>query len=317
MKTAVIALGGNALLRAGQKGTIEEVRSNVSSTTKVLAKLVSAGYDLVITHGNGPQVGRLLTLSETMANEFPPFPLDVCNAQSEGEIGYIIANSLDNDFRELGLNKHALSILTRVTVDKNDPAFNNPTKPIGKYYTKEEAEVLQKTKKWIMKEDKARGGWRRVVPSPKPVGIVEINVLKKLIFGGENQEEIIVAAGGGGIPVILEGNHYVGIEAVIDKDLAASRLATAIGEKTFIIVTDIDGVYLNFKKPDEKLISKIGLKGIKAFYEQGIFPEGSMKPKVEAAINFLSNGGEKVIITDITHLESAIEGKAGTTIIKE
>ncbi len=316
MKTAVIALGGNAILRANQRGGIADIYENIRSTAIHLTDLIVDGYDIVLAHGNGPQVGRLLIQSEMAGDQYPPFPLDVCVAQSEGEIGYLLSSALDYEMRRRAIDKQAITIITRTVVDKNDNAFKNPTKPIGKYYSREEAELLGKEKKWIFKEDKARGGWRRVVPSPRPVSILEIETIKKLIFGGQSQKEVIIAVGGGGIPVVEENGIYRGVEAVIDKDLAASMLAVSINEKLFIILTDVDAVYMDFKKENSRRIDTITVNELKKAYESNQFPAGSMGPKIEAVINFIENGGEKAIITSPEMLTRALKGESGTTVTK-
>lgn len=316
MKTAVVAIGGNALLLASEKGTLENQQARVNRTCRHLVKMVKNGYDIVITHGNGPQVGNILLQNEMSKSQVPPMPLDVCVAETQGQIGYLIQQSLANELKKAGIDKTVASIVTQVMVDKNDKAFKNPTKPIGPYYKKRRAEELIAIEGWVMKEDKARGGYRRVVPSPEPIDIVEKDVIRRLVFGGENQGEIVIVAGGGGIPVIKERNGYRGVEAVIDKDLASSVLATSIDEKLIIMLTDVKKVSINFKKKNQEDLSEVHLEEIRKYCEEGHFPPGSMGPKIQAAVRFLEKGGERVVITSIESLESALKGKEGTHITK-
>jgi len=315
-KTAVVAIGGNAILRAGQKGSAEEQFGNLQNSMPYLVKMIKEGYDIVITHGNGPQVGNILLQNEIAAHKVPPMSLDICGAMSQGLLGYMIQQTLTNLLYREKIKKCVVSIVTQVVVNADDPAFKNPTKPVGQYYPKEEAEKLMKEKGWVMKEDRARGGFRRVVPSPEPVDIVEKDAIRRLVFSGENQEYVVVAAGGGGIPVVRTANGYTGVEAVIDKDLASSVLANAIDEKFFIILTDVDRVCLNFGKPDQTPISSMTLSEAERYYERGEFPSGSMGPKMLAAMRFLQRGGEKVLITSGEGLMDALEGRTGTVITR-
>lgn len=317
MKTAVIALGGNALLKAEDTGTYEEQKRNVRESARHLASIIEMGYDVIITHGNGPQVGNILLQNEiASAHDIPPMPLDVCVAESQGLIGYMIQQALTNELRKRGMERAVTSLIVQVVVDEHDPAFNNPTKPIGLFYSEKEAKTLMKNRGWKMVEDRARGGWRRVVPSPEPVDIVEKDAIKRLIFG-KNPGEIIIAAGGGGIPVIKTEHGYKGVEAVIDKDRASALLAKLIGEKLFIILTSIENVYINYGKPDERPLKNVSLQEIKKYFGEGHFPPGSMGPKIEASIDFLENGGEEVIITSPENLEKAITQGKGTHIYRE
>lgn len=317
MKTAVIALGGNALLRPEDSGTYEEQKRNVKKSAMHLASIIEMGYDVIITHGNGPQVGNILLQNEIASGQgVPPMPLDVCVAESQGLIGYMIQQALTNELRKRGMERAVTSLIVQVVVDEHDPAFNNPTKPIGLFYREKEAKALMKNRGWMMVEDRARGGWRRVVPSPEPVDIVEKEAIKGLIFG-KNPGEIIIAAGGGGIPVIKTEYGYKGVEAVIDKDRASALLAKIIGEKLFIILTSIENVYINYGKPDESPLKNVSLQEIKKYFADGHFPPGSMGPKIEASIDFLENGGEEVIITSPENLEKAIRPGKGTHIYRE
>lgn len=317
MKTAVIAVGGNAILRSGEKPTQENQMRNVAITAKGLADLIQKGYDIVITHGNGPQVGDILLRNEIAKNEIPPMGMDVCDAESQGQIGYMLQQALSSEFLARGMNKVAVSLVTQVIVAEDDPAFKNPTKPIGKYFTAHEAKELQKEKGWTMVLDKKRGGYRRVVPSPDPIGIVEYKPVRRLVFGGEHQAEVVIACGGGGIPVIQKDNRYIGVEAVVDKDLAASMLAKSIKEKLFVIATDVDMVFIDFGHITQRPLPKATLSEIKALYEQGQFPPGSMGPKILAAIRFLEGGGEEVVICAIDKLVLALEKDAGTHIYRD
>jgi len=316
MKTAVVAIGGNAILRKGQEANLENQLGNLRVTCSYLAKMIKNGYDIVITHGNGPQVGNILLQNELCRNEVPAMPLDVCVSESQGQIGFMIQQALTEELRKVGLEKEVTCVITRVLVDENDPAFGDPTKPIGPYYTKKQAQELEQTMGWTLREDKKRGGYRRMVPSPKPLAIIEGSGIKRLIFGGEQQTEVIVAAGGGGIPVIRTKEKCLkGIEAVVDKDLAASVLACDIQEKLLLLLTDVDSAYIDFNPAHAKPLGRVTLAEIVKYYEQGHFPEGSMGPKIEASIRFIRCGGERAIITTPELLEEALEGRAGTHIV--
>lgn len=317
LKTAVIAIGGNAILRSGEKPTQENQMRNVAVTCKGLADLIQKGYDIVITHGNGPQVGDILLRNEIAKGEIPPMGMDVCDAESQGQIGYMLQQALSSEFVERGMDKVAVSLITQVVVPDDDPAFKNPTKPIGKYYTAAEAKQLQKEKGWTMVLDKKRGGYRRVVPSPDPIGIVESKPVKRLVFGGEHQAEVVIACGGGGIPVVRRGNRYVGVEAVVDKDLAAAMLATSINERLFVMATDVEHVFLDFGTINQRPFMRSTLSEVKRLYDSGQFPPGSMGPKILAAIRFLQGGGEEVVICATAKLVQALEEGAGTHIYKD
>jgi len=317
MKTAVIAIGGNAILRSGEKPTQENQLRNVAVTCKGLADLIERGYDIVITHGNGPQVGDILLRNEIAKDEIPPMGMDVCDAESQGQIGYMLQQALSSEFVQRGMDKVAVSLITQVVVSEEDPAFKNPTKPIGKYYTAPEARKLEKEKGWKMVLDKKRGGYRRVVPSPEPIGIVESKPVKRLVFGGEHQAEVVIACGGGGIPVVLRNGRYVGVEAVVDKDLAAAMLATSINERLFVMATDVENVFLDFGKITQRPFLKSKLSELKSIYETGQFPPGSMGPKILAAIRFLQGGGEEVVICNTEKLLKALEEGAGTHIYRD
>ena len=317
MKTAVIALGGNALLKPNERGSYEEQMRNVRESAKHLASIIEMGYDVIFTHGNGPQVGNILLQNEISSKKgIPEMPLDVCVAESQGLIGYMIQQALTNELRKRGIGRAVTSLIVQVVVDKRDPAFDNPTKPIGSFYSEEEARQLIEKRGWVMREDSARGGWRRVVPSPIPVDIVEKEAIRRMIFG-KSPGEIIIANGGGGIPVIEKDGIYTGVEAVIDKDRASSLLARLIGEKLFIILTAVENVYVNYGKEDERALGHLALEEIRKYHREGQFPAGSMGPKIEASIEFLENGGEEVIITSPENLENAVRHGKGTHITKD
>jgi len=317
VKTAVIAVGGNAILRPGDTLTQENQMKHVATTAKGLADLIQKGYDIVITHGNGPQVGNILLRAEIAKSEIPPNALDVCVAESQGQIGYMLQQALSSEFLKRGMDKVAVSMVTQVVVSEDDPAFANPSKPIGKFYSEEEARHLEEAKGWKMVIDKRRRGWRRVVPSPEPIAIVESTPVRRLVFGGENQAEVVIACGGGGVPVIMKGGRYVGIEAVVDKDLAASMLANNIRERLFVIATDVENVCVDFGQPTQKPLAKTTLAELKSLYGEGQFPPGTMGPKILAAIKFLEGGGEEVVITATEKLVDALERGAGTHIYRD
>ncbi|MCX7953749.1 MAG: carbamate kinase [Bacteroidales bacterium] len=312
-KLIVIALGGNALLRAGEKGTITEQERNAYETCLNLLPLIKAGHNIVITHGNGPQVGNILLQNQAGAKLYgiPEMPLDVCGAYSQGFIGYIIEQQLRNVLETNGIEKDVLTLITEVLVDKNDPAFQNPTKPIGPYYTKEEAEKIMQETGSIFKEDPKGRGWRKVVASPKPLKIGNRKSIEKLAREGN----IVIAVGGGGIPVYFrEDGKLEGIDAVIDKDLASALLATQIHADQLIILTDVPKVYLNFNKPNQKALDVLTIEEAQKYLEEGHFASGSMGPKVQACINFILNGGEKAIITETTQVNNP---EAGTVFVKK
>lgn len=307
----VIAIGGNAIISEGQKGTAEEQYSNINKMCPYIADLIEDGYKIILTHGNGPQVGNILLQSEAAKDKIPVLPIDVCVAETQGELGYMIKQSLGNLLKERGIKKDVVCILSQVLVDENDSAFKEPTKPIGPFYSKEEAEEIAKTKNYIMVEDSGRG-YRRVVPSPRPLDIIEQSAVKVLADNGT----IVITVGGGGIPVANDNGMLKGVEAVIDKDYASSLLANQIDADFLVILTGVPQVAINFGKPNQQLLSKMSLQEAKKYYEEGQFPKGSMGPKIEAGIEYLDRGGKKVIITSLDLLKEAIEGKAGTMIIK-
>ncbi|PKK86594.1 MAG: carbamate kinase [Thermoplasmata archaeon HGW-Thermoplasmata-1] len=306
---AVIALGGNALVKPEQKGTIYEQFANTRETSAHIVKMIKAGWEVVITHGNGPQVGAILIQNERAKNEVPAMPLGICVAESEGVIGYMIQQCLSNALRKADLKKPVVALVTQVLVDDNDPSFSNPTKPIGPYYTKKVAEAMRKAGQPMMEQ---RHGWRMIVPSPDPKAVVEADVIKKLMEDGI----IVIASGGGGMPVIEKpGWGLDGLEAVIDKDLASERLAHQLGADLLLILTGEDNVCLNYGKPDQRILTGVTLAEIKAYYEAGHFPPGSMGPKILAAIRFLEGGGKRVAITSLDKAYEAAEGRTGTQIV--
>ena len=310
-KLAVVALGGNALLRGNQSGTIREQEQNAFNTCKSLVDLILRGYTIVITHGNGPQVGNLILKNEAGYEKFllPKMPLDVCVAESQGQIAHIIAVQMEKLLLQHNIQKEVISIVTHVEVDGNDPAFNNPTKPVGQFFLKEEADLLAKANGWQFREDPRKRGWRRVVPSPKPLRVRSAEIVKQLTHEGN----IVICVGGGGIPVVLDGNGSIkGIEAVIDKDLASAVLATQIDADELIILTDIPNAYLNFQKENEIALESITLEEAEEHIKKGEFAAGSMGPKMEAAVYFIKKGGNKSVITEAGSLSNA---NSGTRII--
>jgi len=306
----VIALGGNALLQRGQKGTVEEQYGNVKKTASKIADLIQRGYKVVITHGNGPQVGATLLRHEAAKAIVPPFPLDACGAETQGFIGYMIQQVLRNELKARGIDKFVVTIITRVIVDKHDSAFQNPTKPIGPFYSKEEASRLKEQRPDLTVKEDAGRGYRRVVPSPDPKIIAERTAIRALVDAGF----VVVACGGGGIPIIEDEAQAVGVEAVIDKDLAAQRLATLIGAHVLIILTNVEGAFLNYGTPKQEKITEITSGKLRNHLIEGQFKEGSMAPKVEAAIRFVESGGERAVIADLGSLVEALEGSTGTQV---
>ncbi len=312
MKKAIVALGGNALLRGDQLGTIEEQEQNSKDTLENIVYLIKAGYNIVITHGNGPQVGNILMRNDAGEEMYKiaQMPLDICVADSQGGIGYMLERMLRNVLKENNIEKEVVTLVTPVEVDINDEAFKNPTKRVGKIYNKAQADKLSNEKKWIFKSDpKLPDGWRRVVPSPQPIKVMNYPVIDQLVEAGN----IVIAVGGGGVPVYIdEKKHVRPAEAVIDKDRASSVLGIEIKADEFYILTDVPYVFINFKQPGEKKLETLTVKEAKEYLKQGMFGEGSMAPKVEACIKFLENGGKKAIITEARELSKP---GSGTQII--
>jgi carbamate kinase len=309
---AVIAFGGNAILKEDERGTQEEQIRHTDEACDLMSQMVQRGYDLVIVHGNGPQVGNILIQMEEAVNKVPPFSLDVCVAISEGSMGYMLERSLRNQFRKRRLQKEVACLVTQVMVDPRDPAFENPSKPIGPFFTAYRAAALKKEKKWPMVEDSGRG-YRRVVASPLPQKIINVDVIKTLLGQGVN----VIAAGGGGIPAYYDGHDNIkGVEAVIDKDYTSSLLASELKADLFVILTNVDYVAIHYNKRNQKNLTKVRLKEIKRYADKGHFPAGSMGPKIKAAIDFIEAGGKEVIVTSSRELLKAVRGESGTHIVR-
>ncbi len=309
-RLCVISLGGNALIRRGEKGTIEEQFEHVRSCTDRIARMAGEGWQIVITHGNGPIVGNIVIRNEAAKNTIPPMPLYICDADSEGGIGFMIQQTLYNALRSIHEVRDVATVITQVIVDSNDFAFEEPSKPIGPFYSREEAVELEESRGWRLKEDSGRG-YRRVVPSPRPLWIVETDVIRRLASLGV----VVIAAGGGGVPVIeLPSGDLKGVDAVIDKDRATGLLASELGAELFINLTQVECVYLDYGKKGQRPLRAVWLDEIVAYHREGHFPEGSMGPKIEAAIGFLRAGGKEVVITSPELINEAMEGRAGTRI---
>ncbi len=315
-KFLVVAFGGNAFQTKGEKGTPEDYWRNAYRSAEFLIKILEEGYKIAITHGNGPQVGIIAEwmMAGLKLKDLPPMTLDIAGSMTQGWLGYLIQQSLYNKLMEKGLLgkkvKGVVTVVTQVLVDKNDPAFQNPTKYIGPWYEGGEAKKIASELGWVMKPD-PRGGWRRVVPSPDPIGPIEIEAVKRLVEEGF----VVIVSGGGGIPVIKEDGALKGVEAVIDKDLAGERLATALGASTFLILTDVEKVYLNYGRPDQKPIDVMTVSEARKYLEEGHFKPGSMGPKVLASIRFIENGGKVAIIGHLKKAYEALKGESGTRII--
>jgi carbamate kinase len=315
-KTFVIALGGNSILRAKQKGSAEEQYDNLYTTAEQLLGLLGGDHRIVITHGNGPQVGNLLLADETAKKVVPPSPLDVLVAQTEGYMGYMLQNTLANHLRQAGKRHNITTVMTQVVVDRNDPAFSNPSKPIGPFYDADGAERLRREKGWDIIEDSGRG-YRRVVPSPMPVSIQQARIIKSMLDAGE----IVIAVGGGGIPVVREENRNLrGVEAVIDKDYASARLAIEIDADILFILTAVEYVYRDFGMPQQEALRELSVSEAKKLLKDGHFGKGSMEPKIRAAVMFLEETDpsreREVIITLPETALRALEGKTGTRITR-
>ena len=312
MTTALIAIGGNSLIRAGEKGTVAEQLANTRRTAAEVVKLILAGYRLVITHGNGPQVGAALLRSERAASQVPGLPLDVCDASTQGEIGYLLQQSLVNELATAGLQVPVVTVLTQSVVSADDPAMQHPSKPIGPFYSREDAEERRRQFGWAIVEDAARG-YRRIVPSPDPLEIVELEVIRDLV----NDGALVIACGGGGIPVVRSDGNLTGVEAVIDKDRASALLAASLGVDLFVISTDTDFVYLDYKKPSQRPLTYITTAELELYAQAGHFPPGNMGPKIESVLRFLRQGGKEAIITSYEYLGKAVAGIAGTHMLPD
>ncbi|MBI3098483.1 MAG: carbamate kinase [Planctomycetes bacterium] len=307
----VVALGGNALLRSKQRGTIQEQLVNAQEMCRSLMALIRRDWALFLTHGNGPQVGNILLRNEAAKEVIPPMPLDVCVADSQGGIGYVLQNALLNELRRAKLHRFVVTMITEALVDRADPAFQNPTKPVGPFWKEDEAKRLQRERGWQMREDSGRG-WRRVVPSPRPVKIIQRLMIRELALSGH----LVIAVGGGGVPIARSAtNEYEGVEAVIDKDLASSLLACEIGADRLIILTEVPAACVNFGRPRQKAIDRMTVGEAERHLAAGEFGNGSMRPKIEAACEFIrAFPAGDCLITDPGHLEAALEGRAGTRL---
>ena len=310
--TVVVAMGGHAFIMPGEQGTYEDHTKNAREICQQLMVLVERGYNIVITHGNGPQVGNLLNMTEATRDTFPPLPLDLLVAQTEGSLGYYLQRALLNELRQRDIRRYVVTMVTQVVVDRDDPAFQRPTKPVGPFLDQAAAEKRRDDDGWSVAEDAGRG-WRRLVPSPKPQKVIQRAMVREAAWAGH----IVIAAGGGGIPVYKEAatNDYVGVEAVIDKDLTSSVLATNVKAELLIILTAVDRVYLNFGQPDETALGAVTMAECRQYIDDGHFPTGSMGPKVEAIYGFLRRGGRRGLITSAGKLADALDGKAGTHFV--
>jgi len=333
-RTTVVAIGGNAILRDGQRGTNEEQLANLRTACESIARMIRSGINIVLTHGNGPQVGNILVQNDAAKKETPALPLDVCGAQSQGSLGYLIQQTLRTVLASKGVKREVVSVITQMVVAEDDPAFQKPTKPVGPWYTETESRQLAEEKGWKMRRAKDSGEkpYRRVVPSPVPHEIVERETIRRLVKSGV----VVIAAGGGGIPVIRKENALIGVEAVIDKDLASAVLARDIGADVLVILTDVKKVAINFRKQEQRLLDRMTVSEARKHLDAGQFPAGSMGPKVEAGVLFLSSRKErvlddfilagakgkggpqrKVVIASLEEAEEALAGRSGTTIFPD
>ncbi|HET9673093.1 MAG TPA: carbamate kinase [Actinomycetota bacterium] len=310
MARVVVALGGNALLRRGAPDTFEEMEAAARAAAERIADIAAAGWEVVVTHGNGPQVGRILLQQEAAAKTVSPMPLDVCGAESQGLIGYLLQVTIGDVFFERGMERPVATVLTLTRVRPQDPAFRNPTKFVGPFYTAAQAKKLEEQRGWVLRED-PHGGWRRVVPSPRPYSIVETPIVKQLVADGV----IVIAGGGGGVPVIEKGPRLIGKEGVVDKDLAAAILASEVEATTLLILTDVPKVQRGFGSLYPEDLDRITVAEAKAMLKAKEFGAGSMGPKVEAAIDFLGDGGTQVLIGDLAEAPAVLRGEAGTAIV--
>lgn len=311
-KLIVIALGGNAISQQFEEGNIHQQFKHTRQSLTGVVELIAQGYQVLVTHGNGPQVGNALIRVEESRNFVPVLPLGIIVADTEGGMGYMIEQCLQNKMRDREIFKEVATVITQILVNPDDPSIKNPTKFVGPFYTADDVQEMSRRPGWVLKEDPGRG-WRRVVPSPIPIEIVAKKTIKLLV---EN-DVVVIAAGGGGVPVYIDKNNgwYEGIDAVIDKDLASAVLANNIEADELMILTAVEKVALNFGKPDQKFLEKMTADEAQKYYDEGHFPAGSMGPKIQAALNFLEAGGKKVIITSIEKSTEAVHGKAGTVII--
>jgi carbamate kinase len=310
-KLAVVAFGGNALLRSEDRGTQEEQIARAKQAARWLAEIVRHGYKLIVVHGNGPQVGNILVQAEEASTKIPPQSLDVCVAQTEGSMGFLLQQAIRNRLDSIGLAGDVATILTEVEVDPVDPAFKRPTKPIGPYFTRYRAEALERDLGWTMREEAGRG-WRHVVPSPRPLRILNIETIVHML----ESAAVVIAAGGGGIPVVRgRDGQWRGVEAVIDKDFSSSLLASELHAEMYVVLTGVAKVAIDFEKPTQRALDRITVSEAQRYLAEGQFPSGSMGPKIEAAIQFVTRGGGQVLITDVEHLRDALAGREGTVIV--
>jgi carbamate kinase len=310
-KIALVAFGGNAMLPETQRGMQSEQMRNAQKAAELMVHIVRKGYELIIVHGNGPQVGNLLIQMEEAAAKIPPYSLDVCDAMTEGSMGFMLERALVNELRRRSIDKEVASLVTQVVVDREDPAFASPTKPVGPFYSKSRGAELARAKGWTMVEDAGRG-YRKVVASPRPIDVVNKGVIRELVEAGR----LVIAAGGGGIPVIINGNGlFEGVEAVIDKDYAASLIAREVKVDLFIILTAIERVFIDFGKPEQREVPVLAVEEARRHLADGQFPPGSMGPKIRAAIEYIEAGGREVLITKDSHLKAALINRSGTRIV--
>lgn len=312
-KIITIALGGNAINKPGQKGTAEEQFANVQNTTRQIAKMINRGYKVIITHGNGPQVGTILIQQEAGSSQVPPMTLDICGSQTQGQIGYMIQQTLDNELKSLAIEQKAVSLVTQVVVDKDDEAFKNPRKPVGPFFDQGHAQKMMAEKEETWVEDAGRG-WRKVVPSPIPKAIVEIEAIKSLVAQGF----VVIASGGGGIPVVINADGtYSGVEAVIDKDRAGEVLAEDVSADVLMILTDVAYAAIDYGTSEQRDLKTVKLSEMKKYFAKGYFKAGSMGPKIASAIKFVESGGEKAIIASLENALAGLEEGRGTVIIPD
>ena len=309
-RLAVVAFGGNALLRPEDRGTHEEQIARAKQSARWLAEIVMQGYRLLVVHGNGPQVGNILIQAEEASTKVPPQSLDIAVAQTEGSMGFMLQQAIRNRLDSVGRSGHVTTVLTEVEVDANDPAFKRPTKPIGPFFTRYRAEALERDLGWTMREDAGRG-WRHVVPSPRPLRILNVPTIVHIL----GNADVVIAAGGGGIPVVRgRDGQWRGVEAVIDKDFASALLAAELKADLYVILTGVAKVALDFGKPSQKTVDRLTIAEAERHLAAGQFPSGSMGPKIEAAIQFVRASGKEVLITDVEHLRDALVGKEGTRV---
>lgn len=312
-KLAVVAFGGNALLRPEDRGTQEEQIARARQAARWLAEVVRHGYKLIVVHGNGPQVGNILVQNEEASTKIPPQTLDVCVAQTEGSMGFLLQQAIRNRLDSIGVGGDVATILTEVEVDPSDAAFKRPTKPIGPFVTRYRAEALERDLGWTMREDAGRG-WRHVVASPRPLRILNLETITHML----RSAAVVIAAGGGGIPVVRgRDGQWRGVEAVIDKDYASSLLASELHAEIYVVLTGVAKVAIDFEKPTERMLDRITVAEATRYLAENQFPAGSMGPKVEAAVQFVTRGGKQVLITDVEHLPGALQGLDGTLIVAE